>query len=402
MQSSLKIRPNREVSDEKFVAALSGMEYFRSCLVSDKTTEWLRESKANGRTVVGVLGWGVSLEIILASGAVPVQLFGVGDEASRARQKLPRDTCPLAASAFLGGEALSREGLLDAVVVPGTCDWKRKLRDLLAETTTVLTLETPLQRNPRALEVECKNFAREIALITDLPVVARNLRCASAQIAKAEEALVALLRLRQHATCALSGADALVVEQAFMRDELSRCVEHCRSLARSFEQKLDMPEEAATNSAPRIMVIGSPLLWKEKSLVHIIEAAGARVVCEDFHSRLSLLYPPVASSNGSDAGFRSLTTRWASTCFCSLVGEEDESVVLRAIGDFGVDGVIGHTYRSCARVQMRMPGFLQRLGDKGIPCLAIETEDDPNETGRLLARIEPFVEMLNSRRRAGV
>ena len=136
--------------------------------------------------------------------------------------------------------------------------------------------------------------------------------------------------------------------------------------------------------------------------MHLIEEARRKVVREDFHSRLSFLYSPRDSLSRGSVGFPALAARWARTCFCSLVGGEDESFILRAIEHFGVDGVIGHTYRSCPRLQMRMPDFLHRLSERGIHCLALETEERPNDTGRLLARIEPFVEMLKATRRAGV
>jgi len=394
--------PDQETADEKSASTSSEMEYFRSRLGLDPTVEWLRDVKASGRKVIGVLGWGVPLEIVLASGAVPVQLFGAWEDANSARRKLLRDTCPLAASSFAGADVLSRGGLLDAVVVPGTCDWKRKLAELLAQITTVLTLQPPFPGSPSSPEKELKNFARDVALVTDLPLTAGNLRSASVEPAAANEALAGLQRLRQHPSCALSGSDALAVEQAFMRDDLSRWMEHCRSLVRSLEQEWDTGGGSGAEFAPRILLVGSPVIWRQRSLVHLIEEAGGEVVGEDFHSCLSHLYLSAFSSSRSSAGLPALAARWARTCFCSLVGGEDESFILRAIEHFGVDGVIGHTYRSCARLQMRMPDFLRRLSEKGIPCLALETADDPSETGRLLARIEPFVEMLNARRRAGV
>jgi benzoyl-CoA reductase/2-hydroxyglutaryl-CoA dehydratase subunit BcrC/BadD/HgdB len=72
---------------------------------------------------------------------------------------------------------------------------------------------------------------------------------------------------------------------------------------------------------------------------------------------------------------------------------------MRAIDDFSVDGVVVHIYRTCARLQMKTPGFLRRLKEKGIPFLVLETEGDPNDTGRLLVRIEPFMEMLVAAKR---
>jgi benzoyl-CoA reductase/2-hydroxyglutaryl-CoA dehydratase subunit BcrC/BadD/HgdB len=69
------------------------------------------------------------------------------------------------------------------------------------------------------------------------------------------------------------------------------------------------------------------------------------------------------------------------------------------IDDFSVEGVIVHTYRSCARVQMSLPHIMRRLRDRGILSLAIETQGDPHEEEQARARIEPFIEMLLDKRR---
>jgi benzoyl-CoA reductase/2-hydroxyglutaryl-CoA dehydratase subunit BcrC/BadD/HgdB len=50
---------------------------------------------------------------------------------------------------------------------------------------------------------------------------------------------------------------------------------------------------------------------------------------------------------------------------------------------------------------MRLPGILRRARDNGISTLALETEGTASEADRLRARIEPFVEMLLSKRRNG-
>ena len=379
------------------------MDYFRSRLGAHQTLEWLRREKEGGRKVIGLMSWGVPAEIVLASGGVPVRLSVIGEDAGKRPRKLPRDVCPLAASCFSEAEALVREGLLAAVVLPGTCDWKRKLPDMLSA-SKILTLESPSSGSLTFIDADLKRFAREVSLITDLPVVTKNLRRASEKMARAREAYKALQLLRQRRKYALSGVDALVVEQTFLRDDLSRWTEHCSRLVRALEEKLSSRDDKpAGRLRPRILLIGSPVTWKQGNPVHLIEEAGGNVVCEDFHSHLSLLYPveafPPRETRG--AGDASLASRWTRASFYSLTAEADESFLFHAIDDFGGDGVIGHVYRTCARVQMSLPGVLRRTRDRGIPSLILETQGDPNEADRLRARIEPFVEMLLSRRRNG-
>ncbi len=400
MPTSLGTLTVDEVSSEKSSGASPVMDYFRSRLRAPQRHDWLREEQASGRKIIGLMCWSVPAEIVMAAGGVPVRLSGAWEDAGKPRWNVPRDMCPLAASCFTETQTLVREGLLDGVVFPETCDWKRKLPDLLRG-TKALTLEAPSSGSSRFMEADLRRFAREIALITDLPVVARNRRVASREMAKAHESYVALQRLRQQPQCALSGTDALAVEQSFLRDNLSRWTKHCHRLVRSLKEEAISTDVRSAQPPARILLVGSPVMWKEGSLVHLIEEAGGKVVCEDFHSRLSLLYPAETLSAGAGADSSSLAPRWARTSSCSLIAGADESLILRAMDDFAAEGVIGHVYRSCARVQMRSPGVLGRVKDTGVSSLAVETQGDVNEADRLRARIEPFIEMLLTRRRNG-
>ena len=376
------------------------LEYFHSCLDQDRTRDWLREERERGRKIIGLMAWGVPAEIVLASGAVPVRLAGLSWDRRRILKGLPRDICPLAASCVAEALFLEKEGLLDAVVLPETCDWKRKLPTLLGE-LSIITLAARSAGDVFFVAADLKRFARELALITDLPVVPRNLKRASQTMAHAHDAYVALQRLRQLPENRLSGVSALAIERSFLRDDLSCWTEHSRRLVRRLEQVPLSKREKLAETPPRIMLVGSPALWKEASLVHIVEESGGEVVCEDFHSRLSLLYSDETGVSRAGASASALASRWSRSCFCSLAAEADAEFLARAIGDLSVEGVVLHMYRSCARVQMSLPHLLRRLKDRGIPSLAIETQGDPHEEEQVRARIEPFVEMLLERRRNG-
>jgi len=382
--------------------AASRIDYFRSRLTQQQTLERLREVKSSGRKVVGIFGAEALARIILACGAVPLRLFGAAADERASRRKLPRDTCPLAASFFAGAETLAREELLDAVVISATCDWKRKLADVIFGATTVFMLESPLERDPASVERELRSFARQVAVMTDLPVTVRNLRSASDKLGVAETAFASLLCVRKLPGSSFSGAEGFVVGESFLKDDVCVWAEHCSSLAHSIAQAAEIEKSSGDDSAPRILLVGSPAADEHGSLVQIIEQAGGRVVCDDSHSRLSWLYSSNFSERSDGVCFPSLSSRWAATCFCSLIGTEGEDCLMRAIDDFSVHGVVVHIYRTCARLQMKTPGFLRRLKEKGIPFLVLETEGDPNDTGRLLVRIEPFMEMLVAGKRRGM
>ncbi len=379
-------------------AAAPEVGYFALCLDMDRMLDRLREEKKAGRRIIGLMAWGVPSEIILASGAVPVRLAGLSLGEGRNLTNLPRDICPLAASFITEALLLKKEGLLDAVALPETCDWKSKLPALLGE-LKVLTLPAPSSGNLTFVTADLKRFARELALITDLPVVPRNLKRASQTIADAEAAYAALLRLRQLSESRLSGVAALMIEHSFLREDPSCWTEHCHRLVRELEQASLIENHRQAETSPRIMLLGSPLLWKGASLVHIVEESGGNVVCEDANSRLSLLYSDDAGVNRAGTDDFAIASRWSRSCFCSLAAEVDSEFLFRVMGDFSVNGVILHTYRSCARTQMSLPRLMGCLRDRGIPAIAIETQGDPHEEEQVRARIEPFITLLRDERR---
>jgi benzoyl-CoA reductase/2-hydroxyglutaryl-CoA dehydratase subunit BcrC/BadD/HgdB len=393
----LAVSSHEKIADEEFAGSSSGVAYFESCLGTQQTVEWLRKEKDSGRKVIGLLSAGPAAEIVLAAGAVPVRLVGIG-EGKKACRDLPRDICPVAEASFVEAALLAEEGVLDAVVVPATCDWKRKLAELLRPVVQVLTLEPPVSESPEFGEADLRRFARELALITDLPVVRRNLQSASEEMAKAREALAALQQFQWQSASALFGPQALAVEESFLKDDLRRWRDHCRSFAEALTSGSAVEDAGDKWNGPRILLVGSPVMFRNRSAVHLIEEAGGSVVGDDFNGHLSICHHRGASAGENKAGFSALAGQWARTAFCSLVGEDD-GLIFRAIDEFRVEGIVLHTYRTCARLQMRAPAFLRRAAERGIPVLALETEGDDSDTERLLVRIEPFIETLLAGRR---
>ena len=85
---------------------------------------------ANPKKVIGTYCMMVPEELIYAAGAIPVRLCGGSDEASGVGGELvPRDTCPVvkASVGFTALDLISLYGICDAVIVPTTCDAKRKM-----------------------------------------------------------------------------------------------------------------------------------------------------------------------------------------------------------------------------------------------------------------------------------
>ena len=118
--------------------------------------QFASDAKASGRPIVGILCEFTPRELIMAAGGVPVCLCG-GSAATipAAEEHLPANLCPLIKSTF-GYHVQNSNPFLemaDLVVAETTCDGKKKMYEMMAQSRPMYVLELP-QRvdDPDALE----------------------------------------------------------------------------------------------------------------------------------------------------------------------------------------------------------------------------------------------------------
>lgn len=103
-------------------------------------------AKKDGRPIVGIMCEFTPRELILAAGGVPVCLCG-GDLSTiaPAEEILPANLCPLIKSTF--GYHLTRGNpfleMADLLIAETTCDGKKKMYELMAQSRAMHVLELP-------------------------------------------------------------------------------------------------------------------------------------------------------------------------------------------------------------------------------------------------------------------
>ena len=131
--------------------------------------EYAAAAKAAGRPVVGILCEYTPRELIMAAGGVPVCLCGGSAKTiPAAEQHLPANLCPLIKSTY-GYHLLGSNPFLemaDLVVGETTCDGKKKMYELMAESRPMYVLELPHKSDDaEALEY----WVRELRKVPRLP-----------------------------------------------------------------------------------------------------------------------------------------------------------------------------------------------------------------------------------------
>ena len=106
--------------------------------------------ESGGRPIVGIMCEYTPRELIMAAGGVPVCLCGGSAKmVEPAERDLPASLCPLIKSTY--GYHLQRSNpfleMADLVVAETTCDGKKKMFELLAETRPLHVLELPQKQD---------------------------------------------------------------------------------------------------------------------------------------------------------------------------------------------------------------------------------------------------------------
>ena len=156
------------------------------------------------------------------AGAVPIRLCGGSHEAALAGDELvPRDICPVvrASAGFTSFGLLPIYERCDAVVVPTTCDGKRKLGEALSDFLPVWMLEVPHIKEAERSRMEWLDqiyaLKRRIEKLTRKKINRKNLREAIARIGRAQYQARRLHELRAADPPVVLGRHAMLALNAY-------------------------------------------------------------------------------------------------------------------------------------------------------------------------------------------
>jgi len=237
------------------------------------------EAKAAGKRVVGILCEFTPRELIMAANGVPVCLCGGSAKTIPAAEEfLPANLCPLIKSTF-GYHLLKTNPFLemaDLVVGETTCDGKKKMYELMAETRPVYVLELPQKADdPDALEhwyAELAKFRDFLEKRFEVAVTDARLREAIS-LMNCERALRRdLAALMRAEVPPLTGRQLLSLRSSIsgMADDFA----HYEEVLRQYRG------QSAASAAPplRVLLTGVPTVSGAERVLEIIEQSGGQLV----------------------------------------------------------------------------------------------------------------------------
>ena len=382
-----------------------GMGFF-DMVVGDIHGIRVRELRAHaldgGKTVATYCVF-VPEEIVWAADAIPVGLCaGTQFSLPFAEEVLPRNTCALIKSSF--GFKLGRicpyVQSSHLIVGETTCDGKKKMFELLAEHHPVYVMEVPNKKSLAGRQLwlgEVSAFRDTVERLTGNRITGENLASATLRVNQRRRALQRLYETRKTTPVPVSGRDALLVTQVSFYDDVDRCTQQVNALCDELEARIAAGEGALPAEAPRVMVSGSPMAIPNWKLHHVLEAAGAAVVCEESCTGTRFFSELVPETGGTvDEQLDAIASRYMNiNCACFTPNDARLDDIVRLAREYRVDGVVHYNLQFCHTYATEAVRVEKPLAEEGIPLLRIETDYGDEDTGQLRTRVDAFLEMIH-------
>lgn len=389
---------------EGFPDTPEGMGYFYElCRARAKGEGRQRE----GAKVVGTLCVQVPDELIRACGALPMRLCsGAQAHESVGAELMPAKSCPLVKATLGMLHVAESSADLCGIVVPTTCDQKRKMASLLSgRGYPVHLLEMPPVKGSEGARCYWQESVKELAITlerwTGSRLTRQGVQRAMRQQAAAGREFRRLYALQRTLPAPLAGRDLLLVANTFFFADSDRWQQAVATLCSELEGRVARGEGAGGRQAPRILFTGSPPIFPNLKVPVLVEEAGAVIVADEVCSSARLLHDQPICGEGSLADMLpALADRALKPCTCPcLANNQDRERRLLALAEeYQVDGVIYQAFSGCLPYELEQRQVGGALAAKGVPMLYLETDYSPEDMGQLSTRVEAFLESIRSRK----
>ena len=356
--------------------------------------------RSDGKPLVGYFCNMIPVELILALDARPVRL-GCGNPAlvQQGEEVLSGDICPLAKASFAA--FLDEDNAANrccALILPSSCDAKRKLGEVLADYKPTFMFNLPPEQDAHRFGAVA---AAEVGRLADWLSTRLKRRMRRSALRKAIDltrrrtALVRRLQeVRASKPAALSVRDFFVIIQSASAggDIDAWLAEAGKALA-----EVEAYKPPRKRFRPRIILTGAPMIWPNFKVLNLIEEARADVVADTLCSGAEGCFDPVVYEEKSrKALMRALAERYvfASPCPCFISQGTRIARVLDLVREYKADGVINYGLRLCQLFDMEAYRLSRILKQNKVPFINLRTDYSLEDTEQIRVRLEAFLETV--------
>ncbi len=360
--------------------------------------------KNSGQKTIGTLCAMVPSELIEAAGAIPVRLcsgsytaYSIGDDI------VPRDACPLV-KAVMGFQEMEVSPLYQncsLLVIPVTCDCKKKLAGMLESMRPTAVLHVPSSKEEDADVIQyLHELYGRIPMLEVVPgqqVTAKTLAESIDRRGYAQYEMSRFLTYRQSIPPLLFGTQVMAVMNALAYMPALSWGRQLHLLNEELSLRLEQGRFAAKENRPRILLTGSPIAFPNLKLPLLIEEMGGMLVADETCMGERALYDPLSVWDSSmDGMMRALANRYTRPCTCPTFVNNRQRIfrIQQMVKDHKVEGIVYHVLRGCLVYDYEYPILEETFGKLDIPIIRVESDYNEEDVEQLRIRIEAFIELI--------
>jgi len=359
--------------------------------------EYAKDAKAKGRRIVGIMCEYTPRELIMAAGAIPVCLCGGSAETiGPAEEHLPANLCPLIKSTY--GYHVQKANpfleMADMIVAETTCDGKKKMYELMAQTRPMHVLELP--QKPDDADAMA-HWVSELRKLKARLEQAFNVTITDEAIRKAIGTMNRERSLRRR-LAGLMKADHPPLTGRQLLQYKSSISGICADFAQ-YEKALEMyaAKPPATNSKVRVLMTGVPMAHGAERVLDLIESHGGLVVATDNCTGLKPILEDVDEA-ASDPIVAMAEKYFRLPCSVMTKNTRRFDVLRDMAREYKAQCVVDLIWQACLTYDVES-FFVKQLAEKelGLPYLRIETDYSPSDSARIALRVEALFETVQQR-----
>lgn len=343
-------------------------------------------------------------ELIYAAGAQPVRLCsGSYTACSIGDEFVPRDACPLV-KAVMGFGRIDVSPVYQncsLMVIPVTCDCKKKLAGMLEQLKPTIVLHVPSSKSEDAdgeqYLQELYRLIPHLEAATGSRITSQTLGESINTVGYAQYEMSRFLKYRQNDPALLHGTQVIAAMNAYAYMPAWDWAQQMHRLNEEMAQRLKQKKFVGKAKQPRILITGSPIAFPNIKVPLLIEEMGGILAGDETCMGERGLYDPVAVIYKSfDGMMRSLVSRYTKPCTCPTFVDNSQRVyrIKQMIRDHKVQGVIYHVLRGCLVYDYEYQVFEEELEKMGIPVIRVESDYNEEDVEQLRIRIEAFIELI--------
>jgi benzoyl-CoA reductase/2-hydroxyglutaryl-CoA dehydratase subunit BcrC/BadD/HgdB len=358
--------------------------------------QYAKDAKARGKRIVGIMCEYTPRELIMAADAVPVCLCGGSAEMiAPAEEHLPANLCPLIKSTY--GYHLRKANpfleMADLVVAETTCDGKKKMYELMAETRPVYVLELPQKPTDTDAMAHWVSQLRNLKTILekhfDVEITDEKIRQAIGTMNRERQLRRELAALMKSQSPPLTGRELLEFKSII--SGIDADFEQYAEAIKLFKSR---SEDSCKNSRVRVLMTGAPMVHGAERVIDIIESHGGLVVCMDNCTGLKPILEDV-DQTAPDPILALAEKYFRLPCAVMTRNDRRLEILRTLVAEYRPHCIIDLIWQACLTYDVESY-LVRKLSEKelGTPYLRIETDYSPSDSARITLRVEALFETV--------